>query len=295
MPPLFIAGYDGSEGGDDAVALASLLARAYDARLLVAHIDRFEPTGQVDVERVESEPREEARRIIERAHRSIQHRDFHTRLLTAKSRAHGLHQIAQAEGASLVVVGSSRRGALGRVFAGTVSERLLNGAPCPIGVAPRGFAGREGGIGTVGVAYDGSDEARAAVRAAESLARRLGAGLRVTYIVDEDVYARPLVEDVRKQIDASLEELVSRMSRDLEIETVMRHGDPAEELLKACEDGIDLLVLGSRGYGPVGSVLLGSVSHRVVREAPCAVVVVPRAATETLDTAAPTGIERSAA
>jgi nucleotide-binding universal stress UspA family protein len=42
--------------------------------------------------------------------------------------------------------------------------------------------------------------------------------------------------------------------------------------------GVDLLVLGSRGFGPVMRLLIGSVSSRVIREAPCPVLVVPRPA-----------------
>ena len=62
------------------------------------------------------------------------------------------------------MIGSSRRGGVGRVFAGTTAERLLHGAPCPVAVAPRGFHALEpGDLGTIAVGYDGSVEARAAL------------------------------------------------------------------------------------------------------------------------------------
>ena len=53
-------------------------------------------------------------------------------------------------------------------------------------------------------------------------------------------------------------------------------GPPAATLARACEGGVDLLVAGSRGYGPLMRVLLGSVSTQLVAEAPCPVLVVPR-------------------
>jgi nucleotide-binding universal stress UspA family protein len=56
-------------------------------------------------------------------------------------------------------------------------------------------------------------------------------------------------------------------------------GDPADELATQASD-LDLLVIGSRGYGPLRSVLLGGVSAKVMRSAPCPVFVVPRASTE---------------
>ena len=57
---------------------------------------------------------------------------------------------------------------------------------------------------------------------------------------------------------------------------VVCHGNPVPELLSQCEQGIDLLVMGSRGYGPLRSVLLGSTSSMMIRAARCPVIVVPR-------------------
>ena len=59
-------------------------------------------------------------------------------------------------------------------------------------------------------------------------------------------------------------------------------GDPVREL--AAQSGsADLMVVGSRGYGPLRAVLLGSVSGRLVREAACPVIVVPRGVEEPLE------------
>jgi nucleotide-binding universal stress UspA family protein len=55
-------------------------------------------------------------------------------------------------------------------------------------------------------------------------------------------------------------------------------GPAREALVQACRDDVDLLVMGSRAYGPLRSVLLGSVSRHVVDHAPCPVIVVPRGA-----------------
>jgi nucleotide-binding universal stress UspA family protein len=64
----------------------------------------------------------------------------------------------------------------------------------------------------------------------------------------------------------------------LEVTGALLDGDSAGELAKASEH-VDLLVLGSRGYGPLGAVVLGSVSSTLVRAASCPVVVVPRSLT----------------
>jgi nucleotide-binding universal stress UspA family protein len=58
----------------------------------------------------------------------------------------------------------------------------------------------------------------------------------------------------------------------------MADGIASEELRKQSAEGLDLLCLGSRGYGPVRRVLLGSVSSELLHEVYCPVVVVPRTA-----------------
>ena len=62
------------------------------------------------------------------------------RVVGSSSAAHGLDDVAEAEGASMIVVGSSPRGARRRISPGSTGERLLHGAICPVAVAPRGHA-----------------------------------------------------------------------------------------------------------------------------------------------------------
>jgi nucleotide-binding universal stress UspA family protein len=61
------------------------------------------------------------------------------------------------------------------------------------------------------------------------------------------------------------------------MEPLLLHGEPAEVLAEGASD-VDLLLLGSRGYGPVKGTMLGSVSARVMAAAPCPVIVIPRGA-----------------
>ena len=81
-------------------------------------------------------------------------------------------RLAERIGAALVVVGSTRRGPVGRVVPGSTGERLLHGSPCPVAIVPRGYA-RGRSDRTVGVGYDGSDESEAALAAACQVARTL--------------------------------------------------------------------------------------------------------------------------
>jgi nucleotide-binding universal stress UspA family protein len=210
------------------------------------------------------------------------------RKLQSTSAARALHQAADAEDAGLLVVGSSRRGPLARVVPGSTAARLLRGAPCPVAVVPRAWTA-QGSIATIGVAYTDSDEAREALRGAYALARRAGATLRaLTVVLPEALYARtephtairPPVDltaverEARVKAQASLRAVVAELGDDVTVEVDAFVGEPADILIDLSQR-LDLLICGSRGYGPLRPVMLGSVTRRVVAKAHCPVVVVP--------------------
>jgi nucleotide-binding universal stress UspA family protein len=88
------------------------------------------------------------------------------------------------------------------------------------------------------------------------------------------------LETAEKRLKAEvLEEAIKAVPDDLPVESRLLSGDPPEAIASAAKD-LDLLIVGSRGYGPVRRVLLGGFSARVIRSAPCPVLVLPRAAGE---------------
>jgi nucleotide-binding universal stress UspA family protein len=213
-------------------------------------------------------------------------------VLIGTSAAKALHEAVEERRAGLLVVGSSRRGARGRVLSGATAARLLSGSPCPVAVAPHGWERHELPK-TIGVAFRDTEDGREALRGALALARRAHARLRVVTVVEaglraaleSDTYragrAGKSVEDVigehelsaRRAAEKALAELDGQRQVGAEIESWV--GDPVDVLVRLSEH-LDLLVCGSRGYGPVRAVLLGAVSRRVVTEARCPVTVVPR-------------------
>jgi hypothetical protein len=86
------------------------------------------------------------------------------------------------------------------------------------------------------------------------------------------------VESARQSLQAALERVPARVATS----SAIAAGHPADVLSEISRE-IDLLVCGSRGYGPIRSVLLGGVTHRLTREAHCPVVVVPRSAAQARD------------
>jgi nucleotide-binding universal stress UspA family protein len=214
--------------------------------------------------------------------------DVELRPLANESPAHALQETAEQEDAGIIVVGSSHTGRLGRVLPGSTAERLLHGAPCPVAVVPLGY--RTHGTpqhSVIGCAYQPTEDGEASLGAAEELASALSASLRVIHVVEPlprlyDTGEMPLnlpelEASVRAHAERILSGRVARLSSDLESEGTMCIGRPAEVLIGLSET-VDMLVIGSRGYGPLRAVLLGGVSGRVIRRAACPVVVVPRRA-----------------
>jgi nucleotide-binding universal stress UspA family protein len=211
------------------------------------------------------------------------------RKLQGTSAARALHEAAEAEDAGLLVVGSNRRGPRGRIVSGSTAARLLRGAPCPVAAVPRAWSA-SGAPATIGVAYTESEEARQALRGAHALARAAGATLRVITVVEPglSLYARtePRTAE-RPGKDATAAEGEARVEAEERLRAAVAElddvpssvdafvGDPAEVLIERSEQ-LDLLVCGSRGYGPLRAVMLGSVTRRVATEARCPVIVVAR-------------------
>ncbi|MCA9667186.1 MAG: universal stress protein [Myxococcales bacterium] len=136
------------------------------------------------------------------------------------------------------------------------------------------------------VPVDGSEGSRHAAVFAARLARATGAKLTLMHVYDihsaSSLGLRALSrEDMgdltqrksRASIDAALEAIGD--TAGLEIERDGEIGDPATEIMaKAKRSEVELIVMGSRGLSPVKELLLGSVSDRVMRGAPCPVTVV---------------------
>ena len=102
------------------------------------------------------------------------------RIVAGRSPAAVLQQPAIETDAGLIVVGSSERSGLGKVLAGSVAEALLSGAPVPVAVAPGGYASAtRPPLGVIGCAFDGSAEARHALRYTDELAARLAARIQI--------------------------------------------------------------------------------------------------------------------
>ena len=284
-----IVGVDGSERSRDALALADLLAGAAAGRLLIAHVhDYGHLEGLLDGAEYETLILEVAETTAAEARKQLGDQRAHEMSLVAgRSPAAGLQGFARHEAASLIVVGSSHRSTVGRVQPGGVGQRLLAGAPIPVAVAPLGYADRARALETVGCGFDGSDESRRALDWAAALARDAGAALRVIAVHERMAFSNvPTTfsgesanKAMRRALRTRLDDAVAEVGAEVPAEAVLAHGGAVQVLARETER-LNLLVMGSRGYGPLRAVLLGSVSGQLINSAPAPIVVVPRGASE---------------
>jgi nucleotide-binding universal stress UspA family protein len=268
---------DGTAAGRDALELARVLCAATGSSALLVQVVHPGPLPMEFALLAEEEAREAAPRI-EAAKEALPGVEVEARVYGGGSPAAILTSLSEEEELDGIVLGSPHRHGLDRLVSGSVAVSVLNGAGCDVFVAPPGYAdSRHAGLGTVAIGYLGTPESKIALRRARDLVDP-GGKVKLLVVAEPPVplsFAGPNVANPTDP-EAVLQEGLSLFPLEMDVEPHRLTGAAAPELEKACAEGVDLLVLGSRGYGPVMRALLGSVSSHVFRHAPCPLLVARR-------------------
>jgi nucleotide-binding universal stress UspA family protein len=280
-----VVGLDDPDRGGEAIALGEALCDPRRGTLLLTAAYSPAPVPSAPLVTV-TDLREPTEASLAEARATLEPQLPVRTFAVPSAPARALIDTAERERADLVVVGSSHRGTLGRVLPGTTGEQLLHGAPCAVAIAPHGYHGGE--IRHIGVAYDGSPEAEAALRAAEALAVELDAALTVYCVVEPASATGSMIAagtgaewpsvTAKQHARQLLYYVADHAPGGLKPETLLLHGHAAEQITRRAAGRVDLLFAGSRGYGPLRRAMLGSVSGALVRDATCPVVITPRSA-----------------
>lgn len=284
-PRRLVCGLDDSEHAPVVASVATELAARLDLRLCVVH--SADPDLRIVGDRRRRLLRDGEELLDELLGRGVPH----DRIVDLGEPASLLRDVL-AEGAALAVVGSRGRGPIRAAAFGSVSMAVADAAPCPVVVVPPDSADQvSAGPATVVCGVDGSAGAADALAAGADLARALGSDLVAVHVdagpvpmtgAAAGMPAWPTMawDQARQAGRAIVQRAVDELDTDLPVRMRCDIGDPAERLATiAAEQPSAIIVVGSRGHGPLRSALLGSVSTRLCASAPVPVVVVPHGAT----------------
>lgn len=200
--------------------------------------------------------------------------------------------------ADVIVLGSHSRRNLWDVVMGNVAQRVAQQAPCPVVIVSH----RPPHPGTETpkhylLATDFSPHAQLAGQLAVALAQSRGEDKKLWaltviepgkeillppgYVVDAPNQAvEELNRELRSDVEAAADERLDDLSTDAQahgvtVETLIRHGDPAKEILKAAIDiEADMIIMGSHSRQSLLDKLMGDTPAAVTKRAPCPVLVV---------------------
>jgi nucleotide-binding universal stress UspA family protein len=282
-----IVGFDGTDQGKDALALGKQLAGATGAEVILSGVFLLHPMMRGGGDPIAAE---EERELAKQVDAAAGEAGVKSQNVGSTSVARGLHELAEKSGADLVVVGSSTDGDHGHTHLGSTATSLLHGSPCAVAVAPTGYRdATPESVSTVVVGYDGSPESKSALESASELARATGATLRLIAAAEPPpiVFGKSggasggwwaLKEGIEDEARTQLESAQSELPADVSAETKVISDDPISALTQEASAPGSILVLGSRGYGAVRGVMLGSVSRPIAMHTPAPVIVYPRGA-----------------
>jgi len=272
--------------GDDAAVLATAIARATGADLLLVTI---EPELELMLPGANwRRMRRETERMLARTRASFAP-DARFSIDRDLSAARGIKRVIGMAHRQLLVCGSGRRGRTGEVFMGPTTRQLLDRGRCAVAIAPRGLSEQaELKLRRIGVGFDGEAEARAALSMGVAMAAGCGAELVVRGVVDDQIpalgwpnlWAKPFrdawreaMADAVKSLRQQIENATGGLPGHVSVE--VKRDVPSASL---CEfsDEVDLLVVGSRRWGPIARLLLGGTGEALVHGARCSLLIVPR-------------------
>jgi nucleotide-binding universal stress UspA family protein len=267
------------------VALGAAIASATGGRLSL--VGAF-PASFLPVEGVTDRKtlRAEATRTL-RGQRDRLAPDAFVHAIVDASPARALRRFAQRSRVDLVIVGSKHATKPGHVAIGRTGRQLLYDAPFSLAAAAAGLHQRQPGLRVVGVGYNGAPEADVALRVAAELTTAARAKLLLRWVVEDRVPVlsgeawmtladwshEHMWEAERQKALAEAQAAGAQLAIRAEVSATV--GDPGYEM-RTFSEAVDLLVVGSRRWGPVARLVTGGVGETLVSDASCSVLIVPR-------------------
>jgi nucleotide-binding universal stress UspA family protein len=190
---------------------------------------------------------------------------------------------AQAQKADLIVMGSHGRRGYERLMLGSVTDRVIRGASCPVLTVcqPRNAktlveqSGRAHHLNRILFCTDFSENSERALAYAVSVAAEYDAELTLLHVL-EKVAGPTMPEAAIAAATERLDKLISATTRTiLKLKTAVRIGKPYAQIIQVTIEGqFDLVIMGVQGRGNLDVAVFGSTTYRVLQLGPCPVLAV---------------------
>jgi nucleotide-binding universal stress UspA family protein len=293
--------FDFSEVSTHALAQSGVLARATGARLTVLHVFlSVMPTiglnalDTATAQVIEPDDLQELREKVTAVCRSAIDAGVSVSIvIVGGAPAPTILEHAASNGVDLIVMGTHGASGFQHLILGSVTEKVLRKATCPVlTVPPRAAGTPAASFKRLLVAVDFSDCSRLAVKAAAAVAESADAALTLLHVMEWPWHEPPMpgtegltasqaeaLLDYRRYLETSAADGLKAMAGEglpgRNVATEVRFGKPYVELLDAArERKADLIVMGVRGRSPIDIGFFGSTTNHVVRAATCAVLTV---------------------
>ena len=291
-----LVGVAPDDAGDDALALAAVLARLTGARVILGHVYpppyEFPSLTAVDAEwRAFIEERAEI--ILERAREVLAREwgivDVDSVVAAHTSRGRGLLALIEQVDARIVVIGPAPGSEKGQISLGSISDRLLHGSSAAVALAPEGYRdSAPDDLDRIVVGFRTGEESEQAVRTALRLAGEGGHPtvelltlvLRPTRLVGarrrKDA-EQALIELMMQRVDQEQRDCLASLDLSQIPGRVVRGDTTGRALSRFDWHEGDLLCLASSIEGPLHRVVLGDMTHKILRNSDVPAIVLPRA------------------
>ena len=264
----YVVGYRPDERGEDAVALAGVIARTQGAQLHLVNVVHGNKAADPEAEN----------RALAMVPADVE-ATFSVRV--AESFVHGLIDAAQEDDAALIIVGAASNGLFKRFTVGSVANGLLHASPVPVALAPRGYNRRDP-LTRLTVMTGMREGWQAVLDVGITAAARRRVPLRLVSVVEIDQTTQTdfdlanALSPAKQHVNTVLSQAAAKLP-DNKVTVTLAHGRNIEEAI----DGIgwksgELVIVGSSRLAENRKIFLGTTANKILRSLPVPMVVVPR-------------------
>lgn len=261
---------DGSEFSQGAVDGAISLAQSCSSRLVAMGVVEVNDEFASEAPQLVEKQEQELKGYLDSIKAGADEAGVNCELVTHEGELAWRFIVDEAvnQKAELIVMGRRGRTGLAKMAMGSVTAHVIGHAPCGVMVVPRGASTA---CQNILVATDGSEHSANAIDEAIAMARNCGGSITVISVVPSED-GLPGAEELVKAVSdrAAAEGITASVRTPV--------GKAYQQIVATAQDeGLDLIVMGTRGRTGIAKLLMGSVADRVVGLATCAVLVAPSA------------------